>query len=144
MGHQFMALPGYLYSLSYINNFADLYTFTVRFIKHWDCPHLSWFERINLVQPVLLLKFIFLFWSLFIPLSQSYIKKCQKVLDNFVWLNKRHRISFKTSTKLKEAGGLGYANLKLYWKASQLTNLLKMFDTNLDEYCVLIEHSFFA
>lgn len=95
-------------------------------LKHWHKNFLSWPDRIHLIKSFVFPKFLFLFRTLVIPLPDSVLRKWQKMLLDFLWAYKRHRIATSKLTRPTVLGGLNIPNLSLYYEVAQLVHTIKL------------------
>ncbi|CAH2223649.1 Hypothetical predicted protein, partial [Pelobates cultripes] len=71
----------------------------------------------------LLPKLQYLFRSLQIPIPRHYMTKLQKIITRFTWANKTPRVALSTIKKPIEKGGMGFPDIKLYYKAALLSTV---------------------
>lgn len=63
---------------------------------------------------------LFLFQTLLIFMTDVTFKQRQKDVSKFIWQGREMRIKYKLLQGMKERGGLGLPDLKLYFDASCL------------------------
>lgn len=116
-----------LKKFNYTKNHQDL----KKLIKSWDHLTLTWADRLSIIKAILLPKFIFLFRTLPLKLSLKELKEWQRLLLDFLWEKKRHRISFTTLRKSKDKGGLQVPDLELYFAAANLVPVVRTLNRQL-------------
>ena len=82
--------------------------------------------RIAVLKSLILSKLVHLFMLLPNP-PDNYVIQLQKLFFNFVWMNKRDRMSRATSAKNISKGGPGIPDIQRHMKALKLTWLKKIF-----------------
>lgn len=76
-------------------NFASLYSEIKQKLQEMTKQTYSWMERIDIIKSFIAPKFIFLFRTLPLKVPPSDLKLWQQALNNFIWNDKQHRISFR-------------------------------------------------
>lgn len=117
-------IPSHFSNLASVN-LAELNKSTKALLKSWNDTLLSWFEKIQLVKMMILPKFLFLFWALPIPLSNTMLSEWQSNLTRFIWQYKTPRIQLMSLCKPRALGGLAFPNLHHYYEAVLLVKILK-------------------
>lgn len=107
-------------------NFTALHKETQRTLCTLLNQTLSWTERIDVVKAFILPKYLFLFRMLPLSILHRDLQRWQRTLNDFVWNNKRHRISFKVLRQTTKQGGLGIPDLKYYYMAANLTTIARL------------------
>ena len=81
-------------------------------------------DRINVVKMNILPRLLYLFLSLPVAISKDQFLKWDKCISRFVWGGKRPRIRYATLELPKDRGGMALPNLKEYFLAAQLRQLI--------------------
>lgn len=113
-------------------------------IKGWNELKLTWSDRLHLVKSFLVPKYIFLFWTFPIILTDRFLKGWQKTLINFLWSNRRARVSFKSLCRAPTDGDMGFPNLRGYYYAEKLVQVMNMLHGNCPEKLINIEKNLFS
>ena len=90
-------------------------------LHQWSLYNLSWLGRVNAAKMTLLPKILYLFRSLPIPVTKSYIDSLQSAITKFIWEKKGNRLSKTVLFRPRLKGGLGLPNLWWYYRAAQLS-----------------------
>lgn len=98
-----------------------------RELERWARCGLSWLGRVHAIKMTLLPRLLYLFRSLPIPLSKSFIHKLQSDMIRFVWGNKGYRCPSSILLCLRTQGGLGLPDLWGYYQAAQLSQISMIF-----------------
>lgn len=96
-----------------------------RILKEWNDKNMFWFERISAVKSFIFPKYLFLFWTAPLSITQSLLNSWQSSLTDFMWSFKRPKLSRQLLTATRASGGLAVPNLPLYYDATVLSTLLK-------------------
>lgn len=81
-------------------------------LRHCHKTVLSWPDKMHIVRTFVFPKFLFLFRTLPIHIPPSEFWKWQKVLSDFIWGFKCHRIVFSKLTRPLSLGGLKFTCLE--------------------------------
>ena len=108
--------------------------------KIWSKRQLTPLGRIAVLKSLILSKLVHL-W-IFLPNPPDHeIDKIQKLVYDFVWENKRDKISRKVSNKNMLQGGLGIPNIKEYIKSLKISWIRKLKYSNSKwKYIILSAH----
>lgn len=109
--------------------------------KKYDNHLLSLVERIQIIKSFVLPKLLYVFRVLPIWLQSSCIIKWQKACVDFVWSHKIHRIAFKHMKRPLRLRGLAVPDVKLYFHASILAGLIKLYNSNYKSKWKQLENS---
>lgn len=104
----------------------------------------SWPDRISLIKTLILTRFLFVFRMLPICVSNSWLNKWQAAINNFIWDNKRPRCSASILYKPAVSGGLNVPNLRYYYMAASLTNLISILMSQPSEDRIYLETVLFS
>jgi len=120
MGINITKDPSKLYS----NNYTHIDKNIRGDIDRWCTYPLGINDRINVVKMNILPRLLYLFLSLPVDVSKDQFLKWDKCISRFVWGGKRPRICYATLQLLKDRGGMALPNLKEYFLAAQLRQLI--------------------
>lgn len=95
-------------------------------LEKWSRCGLSWLGRVHAVKMTLLPRLLYLFRSLPIPLTKSFLRKFQLEITRFVCGNKGYRCP-SSVLHLKSQGGLGLPDLWGYYQAAQMAQISMIF-----------------
>lgn len=110
----------------------------------WSNRYLNWVERIALIKTMILPQFLFLFQMLPISISLQTLEKWQKMLINFVWFNKSHRISQFVLSRPSKMGFFGLPILQSYFEAAQLRAMFLYLHRSTHRGWVTMEESYYT
>lgn len=83
--------------------------------------------HINILKMSILPKFLYLFQSIPLPLSQTFFCKLKKLFSNFIWNNRCPRLRLSLLHLPYDRGGLHVPNLQWYYWAAQLRTAMFYF-----------------
>ena len=81
-------------------------------IENWNKHKLTFYGKIQVINSIIIPKFVFLFQSLLVPKKQ--IVEINKLIFKFLWNNKREKIKRSVITGPKSKGGLGMIDLDAF------------------------------
>lgn len=96
-------------------------------LDRWMIMPISMIGRINIIKMNILPKFLHLFQSIPLPVSQSYFDKLNLIFSKFIWNNKKSRLRLRLLYLPYERGGLQVPNLKWYYWSAQLRSAMFYF-----------------
>lgn len=108
------------YTSLYSHNFPKLFLEIRNLLNRWNSLPISFFGRISAIKMTVLPKLLYLFDTLPIPIRRGDLRSMQATLLNFIWAQKRHRISKLVLQTPKNRGGLAVPDLIRYYWAAQL------------------------
>ena len=97
--------------------------------------------RIETTRMNILPRLLFLFQSLPLTIPKSIFKTLDKMISNFVWQNKKARISYKKLQSAKRDGGLNLPNMQNYYWAAQLKTIMSWITGDKDSIWVGMEQN---
>lgn len=115
-----------LFSSNYIEAKQTLIRETSKLSKF----EFSWAGRLAAFKMLILPRLFYTFRTLPIPLTNSYIKSLQSIINQYIWQGKKPRCSHLKTTKHKLAGGLGYVDIKDYHLAIILSQMKEWVNTH--------------
>ncbi|KAJ0066046.1 hypothetical protein NL108_001272 [Boleophthalmus pectinirostris] len=74
-------------------------------------------------------KFLYLFQSIPLPLTELFFKQINKLLLRYIWNNKKARLRLRLLYMPYETGGLQLPNFKWYYWSVQLCSAMFYFST---------------
>ena len=114
----------------YDTNYTVLNDNIKRDVTKWSTMILDFSSRIEVVKMNLLPRLLYLFLSLPVRIPESQFSAWDKMISRFVWAGARPRVRLKTLQLSKEEGGLALPNLKAYYYAAQLRNIVYWCSSN--------------
>ncbi len=81
---------------------------------------ISMIGHMNIIEMLVLPKFLYLFQSLPLPLPDTFFHNINGMLNQFIWNNKKARLQLRLLYLPYERGGLQLPNLKMYYWSAQL------------------------
>ena len=105
-------------------NFLPLISQIKQLTNRWSPLSLSLIGRINAIKMILLPKFLYLFQALPVFIPKSFFDTVDSKISSYVWQNKNPRLSRKFLQKSKKEGGLALPNLRFYYWATNIRNLI--------------------
>lgn len=111
------------YASLFSNSFPKLFFELRRMLNKWNTLPLSLFGRISAIKMTILLKLLYLFETLPIPIPRAELRAMQASLINFIWASKHHRISKGILLAPKLNGGLAVPDILKYYWAVQLRRI---------------------
>lgn len=74
-----------------------------------------------------------------LTLPQTFFTAWNKLIANFIWNGKKHRVKYKLLIQAKEKGGVGAQNLTNYYYAVQILTIMKWMRSDPEEKQINIE-----
>ena len=109
----------------YKNNYYTLERKIRQDLNRWKLIPDGIYSRVETVKIMVLPQILFLFQALPLRLPETYFNTWNKMISNFIWNNRKHRVKFKLLTQQKEGGGLGAPNIQNYYYATQILTIMK-------------------
>lgn len=104
-------------------NFASLLSRVQKDFEQWSLLPLSLPARINSVKMNTLPKFSYLFQSIPIFLPQTFFRKIESLVTEFIWNRKSPRIRKTLLQRPKSLGGMALPNFQYYYWAANIRAL---------------------
>lgn len=123
----------------YANNYGVLEYKVKQDLNRWKIIPEGLLGRIETIKMMVLPQFIFLFQALPLVILESQFKEWNKMISNFIWNNKKHRIKLKSLTQQREEGGLAVPNIENYFYATQIQIIMKWMNKEVDTKWIKIE-----
>uniref|UniRef100_A0A3Q3B6N5 Reverse transcriptase domain-containing protein n=1 Tax=Kryptolebias marmoratus TaxID=37003 RepID=A0A3Q3B6N5_KRYMA len=101
-------------------NFGKLTETIQKDLALWTRLLLDFTARMEIVRMNLLPRFLYLFMSLPIRISNTHFHAWDRLISRFIWSGTRPRIKFKTLQINRDQGGLALPNLREYYYAAQM------------------------
>lgn len=92
---------------------------TTKLSKH----EFSWAGRLVAFKMMVLPRLLYIFRTLPIPLSSSYLNSLQSILSQYVLQGKKSRYSHAKLVKHRSTGGMRYIDIKDYYNATILSQM---------------------
>lgn len=106
------------------------YTKIAKAVKHqlhsMKSTAYSWMDRIHMLKTFILPRFLFLFRMLLLTIPNTDLQNWQRSLNNFLWSDRRHRISFQALRQSVRKGGMGIPDLYYYYVAANLVTIIRL------------------
>uniref|UniRef100_A0A8C6S5B8 Reverse transcriptase domain-containing protein n=1 Tax=Neogobius melanostomus TaxID=47308 RepID=A0A8C6S5B8_9GOBI len=131
------------------NNLGDLFELNYGTLEkklrmdmnRWKLFSLGILSRIEIIKMMVLPQYLFLFQAIPISLSRTNFYSWNRMIADFIWNNRKHRIKFKLLLKPKEEGGLGLPNLQNYFYTTQILIIIKWMNTKREPKWTNIERA---
>lgn len=105
-------------------NFEECMASLKRNIECWRTLPLSMIGRVNAIKMITLPKFLYLFQNLPIIIPNEFFKRLEKIILDFIWGFKKHRISKIHLYRMQRDGGLGLPVFQHYYWAANIRAML--------------------
>ena len=119
-------------SSMFSTNFRPLVEKIEEDFARWSALPLSLAGRINLIKMVVMPKFLYLFQHIPIYINKSFFDKIDGTISKFLWGNKPARIQKAILQSSKSDGGLALPNLRRYYWAANVQQILYWMDDSGD------------
>lgn len=104
----------------YRTNFTTLLSQVQSNFNRWSVLNLSLAARINSIKMNVLPRFLYLFQCVPIFLPQTFFRKLDTTISDFVWNGKPPRLRKQYLQSPKKLGGMALSNFKFYYWAAHL------------------------
>lgn len=104
----------------YRANFTTLLSQVQRSFNRWSVLNLSLAARINSIKMNVLPRFLYLFQCVPIFLPQTFFRKLDPTISDFVWSGRLPRLRKQYLQSPKKLGGMALPNFKFYYWAAHL------------------------
>lgn len=108
----------------YEANFPPLLNSLKKYLGHWNLLPLSLGGRINTVKMNVMPRFLFLFQCIPIFFTKSFFSSINKLITNFIWNKRTHRIKKEILQRHRQHGGLSLPNFQFYYWSVNTKNVL--------------------
>ena len=108
-----------------VGNYDQLLAQTSADLSAWYNQGLSWLRWIAALKMVSLPRILFVMQALPLQPPPYAIPKLQRLLESFLWGNKRPRMTWTHLYLPVRDGGLGVPNLHYYYLAAQLRYMVE-------------------
>uniref|UniRef100_A0A8C5LPX2 Reverse transcriptase domain-containing protein n=1 Tax=Leptobrachium leishanense TaxID=445787 RepID=A0A8C5LPX2_9ANUR len=105
-------------------NYDPLLETLQRDLDIWTPKPLSWFGRIGVLKMNVLPRILYLLQTVPLPLPRGFLLKIQHLFLNFIWQGRRPRLKFSVMCQPTTNGDLALPDIRLYYYASQLTQIV--------------------
>lgn len=109
----------------FIKNYGELINEMKRDFNRWSLIPFSLWEKVNIIQMNVLPRLLFLFTALPLHISCSSFKYWDSLITKFLWKHKQVRIALSYLKLPKEVGGVGLPNLRTYYQAAHIRNIIE-------------------
>ena len=108
-------------------NYTPLFARISTLLNTWSPYHISFLGRVCAIKMNILPKLLYYFRTLPINISKSRLEAIQRLINKFIWANKRPRYSYALQHRTQTNGGLGLPNIWKYFLAARLSQLSQWF-----------------
>lgn len=114
-------------------NYNHLYSNVKKDLEKWNLiPYLSLTARIETIKMNVLPRFLYLFQTLPVYITNHSFAEWDKAISRFIWQGQKPCIRYKTMQLSKEKGGWGFPCLKNYFISAQVRTLVYWCDPEYD------------
>ncbi len=110
-----------------LSNYDPIVQSVTESLNRWISMPISMLGHINIIKMSILPKFLYLFQSVPLQLSQAFFSKLRNLFSNFIWNNRRPRLRLSLLYLPYDRGGLQIPNLQWYYWAAQLRSAMFYF-----------------
>lgn len=125
----------------YKSNYNKLMANIKADLLRWEVLPLSIFGRIETIKMNVLPRILYLFQSLPVWVPTSTFTQLDKMLNKFIWQNKRPRVRLKVLCSPKDRGGVSLPNIRQYYWAAQLVAITQWINNDQEVGWVTIEQN---
>ena len=104
----------------YDKNFKSLKKEIEEDTRKWKDLPCSWVGRNDIVKMAIVLKAVYKFKAIDIKIPEKFFTDLERTIINFIWKNKKPRISKTILYNKRTSGGITISDFKLYYRPTVL------------------------
>lgn len=108
----------------FAKNYLPILKTVTEDLGNWNKPQFSWFSRAAILKMNILPRILYLLQTLPIKIPTSFFQAYKHLCIQFLWKQRRPRVSYDQLTKPKMKGGIGLPDLKKYFWACHLSQII--------------------